>query len=398
MLDRLRHLFSPAYREGVAAEAAGDLEAAARAFARGGHAIDLFRVRLALAERAESAEARCQALFQAIEAGAAAGLPPARLQPHRRRLAHLLLQGDPTAEAYHQAIDLLVAAGDVEEAADHLLAMGALDQARRLLEGARRFEHLEAIDRAEAERLRAETRARTTLEEALERIATGARGAALERLHALAASETTPDDLRSQAREAASRLETRRLGRTVRLQSDDGRLAFLLTGPPLVLGRSNTCALPFLDPGVSRRHARLVTEAGHLVIEDLESRNGTLVDNVRIAGRLVLHGPVRLRLGETLRIRLSVGPPPILEVERGLLAGARCVLLRPGDAVGLAPLFPGAGAEGTFEHGPEGFVALGEHLDLTTPGIDGRRTTTRVELHDGDRLTWPGLCLEVTSP
>jgi FHA domain len=57
-----------------------------------------------------------------------------------------------------------------------------------------------------------------------------------------------------------------------------------------VLGRSTDCQLSLDDPLVSRRHALLVVSQDAVEVEDLGSRNGVLVNGVRIAGRTAL-GP-----------------------------------------------------------------------------------------------------------
>ena len=49
-----------------------------------------------------------------------------------------------------------------------------------------------------------------------------------------------------------------------------------LRGESTVIGRSSTSDLVIADRFLSRQHARLIVEEGHLEIEDLGSRNGTL--------------------------------------------------------------------------------------------------------------------------
>jgi pSer/pThr/pTyr-binding forkhead associated (FHA) protein len=48
-------------------------------------------------------------------------------------------------------------------------------------------------------------------------------------------------------------------------------------------------------PGVSRRHARIVVEAGQVTVEDLASNNGTYLRGERISG------PVQLTDGDEIR-------------------------------------------------------------------------------------------------
>lgn len=71
------------------------------------------------------------------------------------------------------------------------------------------------------------------------------------------------------------------------------------------VGRAEGCGLRIDDPRVSRRHARLVREGEQLVIEDLGSPNGTVVNGLRV-GRQVLQDGDLLVLG---KFRLRVEAP-----------------------------------------------------------------------------------------
>jgi len=57
---------------------------------------------------------------------------------------------------------------------------------------------------------------------------------------------------------------------------------FPLDLPSLVVGRADGNGIVIDDLSVSRRHARIVIESGHLLIEDLGSAAGTFVDGHRI--------------------------------------------------------------------------------------------------------------------
>jgi hypothetical protein len=66
-----------------------------------------------------------------------------------------------------------------------------------------------------------------------------------------------------------------------------------------VVGRGGEADLRINDPGVSRRHAELRFEdAGEVVVEDLGSTNGTLVDGRRVE-RTRLHDGATVRVGNT---------------------------------------------------------------------------------------------------
>jgi FHA domain len=69
----------------------------------------------------------------------------------------------------------------------------------------------------------------------------------------------------------------------------------------LILGREHGSAdLVLDDPGVSRRHARVLANRGGIVVEDLGSSNGTYVNGCRISGPVELGAGDELQLGGTV--------------------------------------------------------------------------------------------------
>ncbi|HEX3132004.1 MAG TPA: FHA domain-containing protein, partial [Planctomycetota bacterium] len=52
-----------------------------------------------------------------------------------------------------------------------------------------------------------------------------------------------------------------------------------------ILGRGQDCGLRIDDPRLSRHHARLLHDGSTLIIEDLGSTNGVLVNGERIHGK-----------------------------------------------------------------------------------------------------------------
>lgn len=68
---------------------------------------------------------------------------------------------------------------------------------------------------------------------------------------------------------------------------------------PQLIGRS-TEAVPLHDTSVSRRHAELTPDAGRWWIRDLESRNGTHLNDERVVERSPLSAGDRIRCGDTI--------------------------------------------------------------------------------------------------
>src|ERR1700752_3323215 len=98
-----------------------------------------------------------------------------------------------------------------------------------------------------------------------------------------------------------------------RLAAVSGKLkgaVFAIHEEPLVIGRHTAANLCIADASVSRRHSRIEkTEAGFL-ITDLESLNGTFVNDVPVKNRLLEHGD-RVRIGNAHFVFLTHdGEPP----------------------------------------------------------------------------------------
>jgi pSer/pThr/pTyr-binding forkhead associated (FHA) protein len=74
-----------------------------------------------------------------------------------------------------------------------------------------------------------------------------------------------------------------------------------LQTPVTLLGRGTDCDLRMVDPGVSRHHAELRVEDGQVVLVDLGSTNGTLV-NGQPMRRVVLTDGMNVTLGRTTMV------------------------------------------------------------------------------------------------
>jgi serine phosphatase RsbU (regulator of sigma subunit) len=88
-----------------------------------------------------------------------------------------------------------------------------------------------------------------------------------------------------------------------------GRAPLLLEGEDgraWQFGRSHQNEVAFPDGGLSRRHARIVLRGGVPWLEDLDSRNGTFVNDERIVAPRELQSGDELRMG-SVRIQVSKG-------------------------------------------------------------------------------------------
>ncbi len=77
-----------------------------------------------------------------------------------------------------------------------------------------------------------------------------------------------------------------------------------IDGPETVVGRAVSVQLRLNDDGISRRHCRVLSIGGRIIIEDLGSANGTMVN-----GELVQHQELKegdkIRLGATTMLKFT---------------------------------------------------------------------------------------------
>jgi diguanylate cyclase (GGDEF)-like protein len=72
----------------------------------------------------------------------------------------------------------------------------------------------------------------------------------------------------------------------------------------LIIGRGDKAGLKLVDDGISRDHARIVREAGQLILEDLGSTNGTFCNGARVTRQALSEGD-KILLGSTTILKFS---------------------------------------------------------------------------------------------
>lgn len=70
------------------------------------------------------------------------------------------------------------------------------------------------------------------------------------------------------------------------------------------LGRGQNATVRLSDDGISRRHARIFQQGGEVVIEDLKSANGTIVNGTPVTMQLLKDGD-KIRLGSTTILKFT---------------------------------------------------------------------------------------------
>jgi transcriptional regulator with GAF, ATPase, and Fis domain len=115
---------------------------------------------------------------------------------------------------------------------------------------------------------------------------------------------------------------------------------FTLTEEENSIGRESANLICLSDPSVSRRHCIIKLEGGLFKISDLESLNGTFVNDVPVKERYLEHGD-RLRIGDyTFSFLLREGDHPgasstVLLDESKITTGANTLQVRIADAFHL---------------------------------------------------------------
>jgi len=82
-----------------------------------------------------------------------------------------------------------------------------------------------------------------------------------------------------------------------------------VTSFPCVVGKDKTCAICIDDSHISRKHLDITLEDGHVFVTDLNSTNGTFINDVRLRSGAATHisGAVSVRLGDRTVLDLETG-------------------------------------------------------------------------------------------
>ncbi|MDB4967507.1 MAG: domain containing protein [Myxococcales bacterium] len=344
-----KRMFSADFRRAVAAEAAGDYAEAARAYALAGEKVKVAEMHLLRAERAPSPGAKLHELRAAIRW---ADLDEPDGPQARRRIARALFAWAKTATLVSDAEKSVVrdAAQLFGDVGDHVGAgechefVGDELAAAEAYQRAGDVERLESVLSREEHRRKLGGRVREAFEEYKMALASGERDRALEAIRQCAESPLPPLSPTMSADRQAEMMRDRASYQRLREELEaklvaDGSVLLragavgharerrYVAAFPLVMGRDASCQLSLRDAGISRQHAEIVAaDDGGFALRDHDSKNGTTLAGVRIAGTLPIAGEGDLGLGELCVIHYVVqGDTLTLEVTRGLDRGLRVV-------------------------------------------------------------------------
>jgi pSer/pThr/pTyr-binding forkhead associated (FHA) protein len=118
-------------------------------------------------------------------------------------------------------------------------------------------------------------------------------------------------DLRQQAQKlATSKIPAIHLEVTT---GQDGSIQDRFTETAIVIGRDKNCDLPLADEAISAQHAHLLFHHGQWWLEDLNSTNGTFLNQEKISVPTVLTTGDEFKCGDTLfRVRIGFDNLPTL--------------------------------------------------------------------------------------
>lgn len=310
-----------------AAELRGDLAKAAELYGEADLPEDAARVILLRGDSETDPRARLQFFAQASQ------FAPDGSDIHneaRRKRAELLLAlaGDATVSAVARH-DVLEAAKDLEAVGEPLKAAEAYARAgdkegeARALQAAGDVDRLEFLLSSEQHKERV-SRARDDRTKDVDLlIACGRRREALGALDELLRDlqKTSNGDFNirvdeASLRERANGLRARKIEAPIVSVEIGGQRHHLVLGREIVIGRSEG-TIRVSSNAISRQHLRIFREGDAVVVRDLESRNGTHLRGVNLAGTFPIHEGIELKLGREvpLRIAPSKAVPSAIEIE-----------------------------------------------------------------------------------
>ena len=81
--------------------------------------------------------------------------------------------------------------------------------------------------------------------------------------------------------------------------SNAARQSYSLKETPIVIGRHPDCEIQLDDASVSRYHAKITLDNGHFYVQDLNSRNGTTLNDDVIAKPTRIFDQARIKIGDS---------------------------------------------------------------------------------------------------
>ncbi|OJY31407.1 MAG: hypothetical protein BGO98_15160 [Myxococcales bacterium 68-20] len=382
-----------------AAELRGDLIKATELFGEAGDLAEVARILLLRGDGEADPRARLPLFTQAAKL-APEGTEANKAARLKRADLLLALAGDTavSAVARHEVTEAakdLEAIGEPLKAAEAFARAGDKEGEARALQAAGDVERLEFLLSTEQykERISRSREERTKDVDLM--IGCGRRREALEALDELLlrSGSSRSESLQSgplgcpqddaTVRERANGLRARRvLAPIVAIEargaaSDELERYVLVTGDEVVIGRTDG-AIKVPSNAVSREHLRIAREGEAIVVRDLQSRNGTQLRGINLAGPIPVGDGIELKLGKEVPLRIAPSKrlDGAIEIE---VAGERYYACLGPTRTPVAGLDLAAGPDGWIElvsRGTRAFTATDLELVPRATLLVGDAITT----------------------
>ena len=87
----------------------------------------------------------------------------------------------------------------------------------------------------------------------------------------------------------------------------------LMPGRTVTIGRSPTNQIVIKEDQASRQHAEIFSSDGKWTVRDLNSRNGTYINDQRIRSAQPLEPSQTLRIGREVMLQITSGQPTVAQ-------------------------------------------------------------------------------------
>ena len=383
-------MLSADFRAALAAEAAGNVEAAAERYGLAGDREGAVRMHMARAQRATDRPAEIAALRDAVHwAGDDPGLRRMSASAlGKALLARAEAEGVATArdrDRLREAASVLGAGSEYRLAGEVFERLGDYASAATAYSAGGLIEKVEDALGRDEDRHRAERERRDAFAGYENHLRLGRRDDARADLARCIQAAPDVGDYRRLLDELDARIVS---GGRVELRRRSGRAVIACGAPIIAIGRDALCDLPLRTGGVSRHHCEIeVGGGGVFMLRDAGSRNGTAIAGLPIAGRVPLSDAGTFDLGDDTRIDFKLvaaageAPALVLTVATGLDRGAQLIAAADGERIDLAAI--GLAADLVFARGRP-WLGLGAARSLRLEGEPVKHG--RVQLVRGDRV------------
>jgi pSer/pThr/pTyr-binding forkhead associated (FHA) protein len=175
-------------------------------------------------------------------------------------------------------------------------------------------------------------------------------------------------------------------GPSARLRVEQGSVdqrEFQLVNPSLVIGRRLGNDLVIHDTNVSRQHARVVRDEHGFLLEDLNSSNGTLVNEEKLVGSRPLRNGDVIRIGDAVLVFESEESSPPEGGAATVAMDMDSPLTSLGQPMAVEP--------------PEQFAPPSSPLTPPPPIMESSHTTLGESLFEDEALPSPGPATPATA-